>query len=62
MCVLTMQVVTTLIREVRYQQITQDQLHVLLGYVEQDIAGHTRQTAAFNLLKVELKLNMFIQF
>jgi hypothetical protein len=47
-----LQVVTTLIREVRYQQITQDQLHVMLGYVEQDIAGHTRQTAAFNLLKV----------
>ena len=43
---------TVVVRDVRSVHVTNEQLLVLLGYVEQDLNDHTRQATAFGLLRV----------
>lgn len=59
-CVFLWQTVTVLVREVKYYQITTDQLQVLLGFCDEDIHDFHRQSTAFTLLKAILsrKLNI----
>lgn len=46
--------VTTLVRDVPYHQITEQQLQVLLTYCEEDLYSHARQSTAFSLVKAIL--------
>ncbi|CAH1799075.1 unnamed protein product [Owenia fusiformis] len=45
---------TIVVRDIKYHSITEKQLHVLLGYIEEDIRDHQRQATAFGLLKAVL--------
>jgi len=49
--VMCFKVLTILIRDVTYHSITENQLHVLLVYVRQDLNDFTRQAVAFSILK-----------
>ena len=50
--VIALQTMTVVVRDVRSVHVTNEQLLVLLGYVEQDLNDHTRQATAFGLLRV----------
>lgn len=43
---------TVLLRDFRKQGVSEDELTVLLSFVEEDIYDHQRQGTAFPLLKV----------
>lgn len=47
---------TVLLRDVKQSQISEDELKLLLGYVEEDIHDYRRQVTAFPLLKVSFIL------
>ncbi|XP_033113828.1 small subunit processome component 20 homolog isoform X2 [Anneissia japonica] len=52
--------VTVLVHDGKGQQITDEQLQVLLSYVEEDIHDHTRQATAFSLLKAILTRQLMV--
>ncbi|XP_076304449.1 small subunit processome component 20 homolog isoform X2 [Tachypleus tridentatus] len=54
MVVACFKMLTVLVRDVEYDVIEEQQLKVLLSYIEQDIHDHTRQATAFTLLKAIL--------
>ncbi|XP_022238550.1 small subunit processome component 20 homolog [Limulus polyphemus] len=54
MVVTCFKMLTVLVRDVEYYVIEEQQLKVLLSYIEQDIHDHTRQATAFTLLKAIL--------
>ena len=43
---------TVVLREVKQSQISEDELKLLLSYVEEDIHDYRRQITAFPLLRV----------
>ena len=43
---------TVILRDFRRQNVTEDELTVLLSFIEEDIHDHQRQSTAFPLLKV----------
>ena len=43
---------TVILRDFRKQDVSEDELTVLLSFVEEDIYDHQRQSTAFPLLKV----------
>ena len=43
---------TVILRDFRKQNVSEDELTVLLSFVEEDIYDHQRQSTAFPLLKV----------
>ncbi|XP_078582715.1 small subunit processome component 20 homolog isoform X3 [Branchiostoma floridae x Branchiostoma japonicum] len=51
---------TVLVRDVKYYNVDQDQLRVLLQYAEQDILDYTRQATAFTLLKAILSRKLVV--
>ena len=44
------------LRDVKQSQISEEELKLLLGYVEEDIHDYQRQMTAFPLLRVPIKL------
>ena len=48
---------TVILRDFRKQDVSEDELTVLLSFVEEDIYDHQRQSTAFPLLKVSINLN-----
>ncbi len=46
-----------MVRDVKQHSIDEDQLKVLLTYVEEDIHDYNRQATAFSLLKVRVFLS-----
>ena len=48
----TIQAVTVLLRDVKQSQISEDELKLLLSYVEEDVHDYRRQVTAFPLLRV----------
>ena len=46
------QAMTVILRDFRKQDVSEDELTVLLSFVEEDIYDHQRQSTAFPLLKV----------
>lgn len=48
------QVVSVIVRDVKYHVISPDELRTLLLYCEQDIQDFTRQVTAFTMLKAVL--------
>ena len=44
--------VTVVLRDVKQSQISEEELKLLLGYVEEDIHDYQRQMTAFPLLRV----------
>ena len=51
-CLLCSQGVTVVLRDVKQSQISEEELKLLLGYVEEDIHDYQRQMTAFPLLRV----------
>ena len=45
---------TVILRDFRKQDVSEDELTVLLSFVEEDIYDHQRQSTAFPLLKVNI--------
>ncbi|XP_045464607.1 small subunit processome component 20 homolog [Harmonia axyridis] len=52
--VVSFKAMSVLLRDVKYHIIDQDQLKILLSYVEKDMYDYDRQAVAFNLLKAIL--------
>lgn len=48
---------TVIIRDCKHYKVAEKQLQILLGFVEEDIHDHTKQGAAFPLLKVILSFS-----
>ena len=46
------QAVTVLVRDCRGHEVTEEELKVLLTFVEEDVQDYRRQSTAFPLLKV----------
>ncbi len=51
-CVCMCQVMTVVVRELKRHEISEDELRILLGFVDEDIHDYQRQSTAFPLLKV----------
>ncbi|KFM72554.1 Small subunit processome component 20-like protein, partial [Stegodyphus mimosarum] len=54
MILMCFKVLTVLVRDTSYHKLSDEQLHSLLSYIEQDIYDYTRQATAFSLLKALL--------
>ena len=52
---------TVIIRNHKHFKVAEKQLQVLLGFVEEDIHDHSKQGAAFPLLKVILLFVVSLQ-
>ena len=50
------QAVTVVLRDVKQSQISEEELKLLLGYVEEDIHDYQRQMTAFPLLRVPINI------
>ena len=45
---------TVILRDFKKQDVSEDELTILLSFVEEDIYDHQRQSTAFPLLKVNI--------
>ncbi|XP_054720944.1 small subunit processome component 20 homolog [Uloborus diversus] len=54
MIVMCFKMLTMLVRDTSYHELSEEQLQSLLSYIEQDIYDYTRQATAFSLLKAIL--------
>ena len=48
----SLQTITAMLRTRKCDDLSENQLQVLLGYVEEDMHDNSRQATAFSLLKV----------
>ena len=50
---------TVILRDFKKQDVSEDELTILLSFVEEDIYDHQRQSTAFPLLKVNIIVSVW---